>query len=284
MTETGAGSSLFTGIEDLAAQIPDGSALAIVKDDSGAPMEVIRALIRRKARDLHLVTIPTGVFAAELLVGAGCVTTIETSGVSLGEFGGAPRFSAAVRTGAVTIMDATCPAIYAALQAGEKGIPFMPIRGILGADLMVHRDDWKLIDNPFAEGGEADPIVLLPAIRPDVALIHAAKSDRNGNIWIGRERENATMAHAAAKTLVTVEEIVDEDFLADEDTTAGCLPAFYVDAIAEAKEGAWPIGFMDAYPRDDEHLTAYARDARSDEGFQRYLDEHVLKARPRQAA
>ncbi len=284
MTNFGDEGSIFTSVENLAAQIPDGCTLAIVKDDSGAPMDVVRALIRRKARDLHLITIPTGVFAAELLVGAGCVSTIETSGVSLGEFGGAPRFAAAVRSGAVKIMDATCPAIYAALQAGEKGIPFMPIRGILGADLMVQREDWKTIENPFAEGGKKDPIVLLPAIRPDVAVIHAAKADRNGNIWIGRERENATLAHAAAKTLVTVEEVVDTDFLAAEETTAGCLPAFYVDAVAEAKEGAWPIGFMESYPRDDDHLTAYARDARSDEGFREYLAEHVLKARPQKAA
>ena len=82
------------------------------------------------------------------------------------------------------------------LQASEKGVPFMPLRGLIGSDVLKHRDDWKVIDSPF---GDDDPIVLLPAIKPDVALIHAPMADRFGNVWIGRQRELATMAHAAAE-------------------------------------------------------------------------------------
>ena len=83
------------------------------------------------------------------------------------------------------------------------------------------------------------------------------------------------MAHAARRTLVTVEEIVDDDLLADETRAAGTIPAFYVSAIAEVRDGAWPIGLAGRYPADAAHLAEYARLARSAAGFQRYLDEHV---------
>lgn len=175
----------------LAASIPDGALLAIPKTTAGVSMAVTRELIRRGACDLHLVCVPTSGLQADLLIGAGCVAMIETSAVTLGELGVGPRFAAAVRAGTVTVRDATCPAIYAALQAGIKGIPFIPLRGLIGSDVLSKRDDWKVIDNPFAHD---DPIVLLPAIRPDVALLHAAKADRHGNVYIGRTRELMIMA------------------------------------------------------------------------------------------
>jgi len=275
---------LFCEVDDLAAQVPDGAQIAVVKDESGAPMELVRALIRRGVRGLQLVTVPTGGFSAELLIGAGCVAAVETSGISLGEIGGAPRFANAVKTGQIAIKDATCPALYSAMQAGEKGIPFMPIRGVLGADLVAKRDDWTIIDNPCAEDGVSDPLLLLPAIRPDVALIHARKADRNGNVWVGREHELATMAHASARTLVTVEEIVDDDFLSDDMMAAGTIASFYISAIAEAREGAWPCGLTNNYARDDAHLAAYAADARTEEGFARYVENHVTNSAARQVA
>jgi glutaconate CoA-transferase subunit A len=174
--------------------------------------------------------------------------------------------------GHIRMLDATCPALHAAFQAAEKGVPFMPLRGILGSDILRHRPDWRVIDNPFANG---DPIVLLPAIRPDVALIHAPMADRAGNVWIGRQRELATMAHAAAKTVVTVEKIHEGDLLADPALAAGTLPGFYVESIAVAPNGCWPLGLPDHYAADLAHLAEYARLAASPEGFARYLEQHV---------
>ena len=135
--------------------------------------------------------------------------------------------------------DATCPALHAGFQAAEKGVPFMPLRGLIGSDLLAHRPDWKVIDNPF---GNDDPIVLLPAIRPDVALFHAPMADRDGNVWIGRDRELATMAHAAAKTVVTVEKIHDGNLFDDPRLAAGALGGFYLEAIAVAPQGRLAAG------------------------------------------
>jgi glutaconate CoA-transferase, subunit A len=265
--------SAVESLDELIARIPDGASVAVAADYSGCAMAAVRALIRRGARDLRLLTVPQAGFQADMLIGAGCVASVETSGVTLGEYGQAPRFREAVSAGLVAIRDSTCPAIHAGLQAAEKGVPFLPLRGIIGSDVQKHREDWRVIDNPF---GEADPILLLPAIRPDVVLFHAAVGDRAGNVWIGVRRELMLMAHAACQTLVTVEEITDDDLLADDRTAAGTIPALYVTAVAEVPEGAWPIGLRGSYPADAEHLRLYAEMAKTAEGFQQYLDEHIL--------
>ena len=259
-------------VEHLVEQVPDGAMLALPPDYSYCAMAAVRALVRRGVRDLHLVGVPALGFQGDLLIGAGCVRTVETAAVTLSEYGLAPRFTAAVRNESIHMKDATCPAIHAALQAAEKGIPFMPLRGLIGSDLMRMRDDWKVGPNPFADN---DPIVYLPAIRPDVSLFHAPMADRFGNVWIGVRRELMLMAHASARTLVTVEEIVDGNLMDDDRIKAGTIPALYVTAIAEAAQGAWPVGVPGQYEPDHAHLARYVELARSGEGFQRYLDDVV---------
>lgn len=261
--------SVISSLEGLAAAIPDGALLAVPKDSSGVSMAATRELVRRGVRGLHLLCVPVGGLQADILIGAGAVAAIETSAVTLGEFGAAPRFTAAVREGAIRVFDATCPAIYAALQAGEKGLPFMPLRGLIGTDLLLHRQDWKVIDNPFAE---TDRIVALPGIRPDVALFHAPRADRRGNVFVGARRELMLMAHAARQTVVTVEEITDDDLLDDPQRAAGVLPAIYVTQVAAARRGASPLAFWDLYPDDDAALTNYVAAAGTAAGFAQFLD------------
>jgi glutaconate CoA-transferase subunit A len=265
-------------VAELAARIPDSAGLALAPDYSGCALAVVRALIRRRARGLRLIGVPQLGFQADLLIGAGSVASVETAAVTLGEQGPAPRFTAAVKAGRIVVRDSTCPVLHAGLQAAEKGVPFMPLRGILGSDLVRHRPEWRVIDNPLREaGGADDPILLVPAIRPDVALFHAARADPAGNVWIGVRRELMTMAHAAGTTLVTVEEIVPGDLLADDVSAAGTIPALYVTAVAVVREGAWPVGLRGVYPPDLEHLGLYAEMAASEEGFERYLERFVLQ-------
>jgi glutaconate CoA-transferase subunit A len=258
-------------VDALAARVPDGAMIAVPPDYSFVAMAATRALVRRGVRGLHLLAVPQSGIQADMLIGAGCVAVMETAAVSLGELGAAPQFTAAVKSGKIAIRDSTCPAIHAGLQASEKGLPFMPLRGLIGSDLMRVRDDWKEGENPFEQG---DRIVMLPALKPDFALFHAPFADCNGNIWLGRRRELVTMAHAAKGALVTVEEIRDVDIMADEALAGGSLPALYVTAIAEAPRGAWPLGLAGLYEADTEHLAAYAKLAKSDSGFRDYLAEH----------
>ena len=167
------------------------------------------------------------------------------------------------------MMDATCPALLAGFVAGQKGVPFMAIRGLIGSDLMAARPDWRIIDNPYADD---DPVVVVPAIRPDVALFHAPEADRFGNVRIGRHAELAAMAHAARRTLVTVERISDTSLLANENEAAGVLPALYVSAIAEVPRGAWPLGLWGEYALDGDEVARYAQLAQTPEGFAAYLE------------
>ncbi len=257
-------------LDALAAAIPDGAVLAIPPDNCGAPIAATLALIRRKARGLHLVCVPQSGLQTELLVGAGAVRTVETAAITLGEFGPARRFADALRTGRIRVLDATCPAIHAGLQAAQKGLPFMPLRGLIGSDLVANRPDWKVIDNPFAPG---DRIVALPAITPDCALFHAPLADRHGNVLIGRKRELLMMAHAARSTFVTVEAIAAGDLLEDADRAAGVVPSIYVTSVALAERGTWPLPFLDRYPGDDALLARYVEMSRTQAGFDRFLEE-----------
>ena len=267
-------------LDKLVTQIPDGCLLAIPKDESGVAMEATRALLRRGVKDLRLLCVPTSGLQADLLIGAGCVTTIECGAVTLDEFGLAPRFRKAVENGNVKIVDSTCPAIYAALQATEKGSPFVPLRGILGSDILRHREDWRIIDNPFSDA--ADPVLLIPAIKPDIALFHARLGDSHGNVWVGNKRELVIMAHAAAATLVTVEEIFDGDLVADERYAAGTIAAIYVNGIAVAENGSWPLGLAGRYNADSEHLKQYVSAAKTESGFIAYMNRFVLCKTDRQ--
>ena len=245
-------------------------------DYSMPAMEVVRCLIRKRSRNLRLLGTPVLGMCADLLIGAGCVAEVETSAVSLGEAGLAPRFTEAVEKGELEVRDATCPAIHTGLQATEKGVPFMPLRGVLGSDLVKGRADWKVLGNPFSASEDEDPILFVKAISPDVALFHARWADDAGNVWIGRRKELATIAHASRLTFVTFEEKKAGDMLDDELLAPGVLSSVYVSAAAPAQRGAWPLGAPGMYDIDDAHLALYAKAAKTRQGFQRYLDEFVF--------
>ncbi len=251
---------LLPSADALAARIPDGALVAIPPDNSLPSVAIAKALVRRGARGLRLLGVPVSGFATDILIGAGCVAEVETSAVSLGEAG----------------------AIHTMLQAAEKGVPFMPLRGLIGSDILANRPDWKVVPNPFAEDG-ADPIVLLPAKQPDFAVFHAVMADEAGNVWLGRRRECATIAHASRAALVTVERVVEGNFLEDERLAAGAISATYIDAVAVAQRGAHPVALLDEYGFDAAYVADYARAAKTTEGFRAWLDREVFAA-PAQAA
>ena len=114
-------------LQAMAASVPDGALIALPPDKSLPSVALAMALIRRGAKNLRLLGVPVSGFATDILIGAGCVAEVQSSAVSLGEAGFAPRFTAALRAGAITMRDATCPAIHTMLQAAEKGVPFMPL-------------------------------------------------------------------------------------------------------------------------------------------------------------
>lgn len=274
-------SGQFVDVEALASNVADGDMVALPATFnghySGASMVTTRALIQRGVRNLHLLGVPALSFQADMLIGAGCVGVVETGSILLYEYGPASRFVAAQRAGTIEVRDTTCPAIHAGLIAGEKGLPFMPVRGIIGSDLVSHRDRhgaWCVVSNPF---GKDDPIVAVRAIRPDVALFHAPLADRLGNVWIGQRDELGTIARAAQKSLVTFEEIYDGDMAEDDKLATAMIPAFFVTALSHQPKGAWPLNAGGCYGDDTAHLQEYADLAESESGFAEYLERYVTR-------
>ena len=236
--------NIFDNVEALSVRVPDGAFVALPPEYSWVPASLARALIVQGTRDLHVLCVPIGGITVDMLIGAGCIGTLEAAAVSLGEAGLAPRFTEAVQSGSIRMKDSTCPAIHAGLQAAENG-----------------------------------PIALVAALKPDFAIFHSPKADRHGNVWIGKRRELMVMAHAAKETLVTVEKIVDEDLLADEATAAGTLSTLYVSGIAEAKNGAWPSVLHGVYEADREEIATYAYEAKTVEGFQAFMERTLAHTR-----
>lgn len=267
----------FVRVGDLVAGVKDGMMIAVPKDESGVAMEAERELIRRQVKNLHLLCVPAGGYQADILIGAGCISTVECAGIIVGEIGVGPRFRAAVRDGSITLRDSTCPVIHAGLQAGAKGAPFAALRGVLGSDLVRVRKEWRVIDNPFAASG--DPVLVVPALNPDVFLFHARWGDRYGNVWISSRRDLAYTAHASRQTLVTVEEIWDGDLLADPVMSAGTLSSAYISAAAHVPHGTWPMTLQHVHAEDSEHIKQYMSLAQTDDGFAAYLREHVFGRR-----
>ena len=151
------------------------------------------------------------------------------------------------------------------------GIPYVPVLGLAGTDLLQRRPDMKLLPDPFQPERKT---VVAQAMRPDVALFHGLKADRAGNVHFGYESDNVLLAEASRTVLVTVETVVEA--LTPEEQARSFLPGILVQGVAEARCGAHPAGAPGAYPMDDAHLTWYAAQARSDEGFAEYLQQTVF--------
>ena len=260
-------------VDDIAAEVLEGCRLAMPVDYAGVAIAIIRPVLQRAPRRLALVGVPTGGLSFDILIGANLVQSVETSAVSLGEAGGAPCFMRAILQGSIQMKDSTCPAIHAGLMAAQKGSPFTTLRGLIGTDVLLHRSDWKVMQNLFSD--TPDPVVAIPALHPDVSIFHAPMADTEGNVWIGRRRELAAMAYASRKTFVTVERIVEHRLLDDEQTAAGVLPALYIDGIAVAEKGAWPYGLWGEYPPDTTELLRYAQMARTEAGFEQWVAEFM---------
>ncbi len=154
------------------------------------------------------------------------------------------------------------------------GVPFVPVRGLYGSDLMAGDTGFKLIEDPYNPDQQ---VVVAPALRPDVFLTHGAAADRQGNvITVDEGRNDLLAAQAARRTVISVEEVAGVSLSPATRPGWIFIPAIYVDAVVLTSNGSHPAGFSGLYPPDVEALREYTEAARSDEGFKTYLDRHVF--------
>ena len=237
------------------------------------PLELIREIIRQGKKNLRLVDREPAI-GFDLLIGAGVASSVRFGMLSFELFGFAPNFRRAAEAGKIEIIEDTCGAIINGLRAAAMGIPFIPIRGIFGSDLLnigIQQGNYRVTKDPFT----GEDIVAVKAIEPDVALIHAQRADSYGNvqIWGGRF-EDVWKAKAARKVIVSAEEIVDHEVIRLEPHKT-TLPYPYVEAVVHLPKGAYPASCYGVYNADYGHVRDYVQ-AVKDNRFLEYLDSHVF--------
>ncbi len=152
------------------------------------------------------------------------------------------------------------------------GVPYIPVIGLVGTDLLKRRDDMVLAPDPF-DGKTLS--VVAKAMRPDVAVFHVEKADRQGNVSCGYPVEAVILAEAARHVIVTAEEVVDR--LTEKDAVGTFIPSILVDAVVHAPFGAHPAGLTGRYGPDKVHMARYVVASRDDASFAEYLKTHVFE-------
>ena len=150
------------------------------------------------------------------------------------------------------------------------GVPYIPVIGLVGTDLLKRRDDMIVAPDPF-DGRTLS--VVAKAMRPDVAVFHVHKADRAGNVSVGYHVEAVMLAEASKHVIVTAEEIVER--MTEKDATATFIPSILVDTVVHAPHGAHPAGLEGRYRVDKAHMQRYVVAARDDASFAEYLQTHV---------
>jgi glutaconate CoA-transferase subunit A len=259
-------------LTELVAHIQNGDCLAIGGGLSWRePMAALRELIRQNIKDLKLVGSAHGI-DVDLLCGAGSVAVSAESYVGFEQdFGMALNYRRACESGVVKVEDNCCYSLVQQLRAAIQGLPFMPIRSVQGTDFLKLHPEFKTMTCPFT----GEQLVLVPALKPDVALIHAHYADEHGNLHIeGPPVADVLFAKAAKKVLATVEALIPHDELAKKGVT---IPYFYVTAICETPYGAHPTSCYPNYAYDREHTASYYQAAKHGaDGFhENYLTPFV---------
>jgi glutaconate CoA-transferase subunit A len=266
----------LTTLDKAIALVNDGNVVALQNmATQAAPMALVRELIRQEKRNLGLVVLVGGM-AVDWLAAAGVIDRLIGAAVSMEQFGLCQQYRQAVESGRIRVEEISESILNARLGAGARNLPFLPTRGGIGSDLIAQNpENLKMLEDPF--GGF--PVLACRALVPDVALIHAHRADRFGNIqyeptvlW----PDIGIMPKAAKRVIVTAEEIVDSEILRRHpDRTI--LPGFMVDAVVEVSYGAHPTSFPPNYGYDSHFHLEWVEVSRDSEKAAEFIEHYVLK-------
>ena len=259
----------------VAELVRDGDSVALEGFTHLIPHAAGHELIRQGRRDLTLIRMTPDV-VYDQLIGAGCARKLTFSWGGNPGVGSLHRLRDAVENDwprALELEEHSHAGMAAAYAAGASNLPFGVLRGYAGTDLAQHAPiAW--VDCPFT----GERLAAVRAHRPDVGIVHAQQADRRGNVQLwgiaGIQKE---VVLASARSLVTVEEIVEE---LDPRPGAVVLPSWTIDAVATAPGGARPSYAHGYYARDNDFYAEWDRISRDRDTFTSWLDEHVLKAVP----
>ena len=263
----------LTTLEDAVARIKDGDHVAVGGClFSRTPMALVRELLRARRRGLTLsrnLTCTEG----EFLMVAGAVERIVTAWMSIGlPWGVSKILRHFVESGRVALEEWSHLALGLRFRAAAMGVPFLPALTMLGSDLMAV-GGMKSLQDPYT----GETLAAVPALFPDVALLHVHRADVFGNCQIdGYPHMDADIARAASTVLVTAEEIIpDAEVRRHPDRTV--IPGFIVDAVVHVPFGSFPHECYGLYEADFDHFGEYvaAIDAIGSRAVGDYLDRFV---------
>lgn len=227
------------------------------------PSSLMREIIRQGKRDLWLCGKFTYV-ACALLVDAGCASKID-----IGFIGFGPWISRSVRENKCKIYEYSNAIMTLRLKAGAMGLPFIPARSFGGTDGFAH-SGCKIVEDPFSK----QPVLLVPAINPDVSIIHVHQSDEFGNARVfGTGIAHQECALASKRVIISAEEIVSTDEIR-RDPGRTSIPHFSVDAVVHAPFGAYP-GTVQGYYASDPEGVVEAMGCMYRGDFSAYIKKHV---------
>ena len=258
--------------EAVAELVHDGDMVAMEGFTHLIPVAAGHELIRQERRDLTLVRMTPDIIYDQL-IGAGCARKLVFSWGGNPGVGSLHRFRDAIQhdwPGPLEIEEHSHAGMANRYVAGASGLPFAVLRGYVGTDLPAHTPTIKPITCPFT----GEELTAVPALNPDVSVIHAQRADRRGNVqlWglIGVQRE---VVLAGRRAIVTVEEVVEE---LDDRPGAIVLPTWVVDAVVAVPRGAHPSYAQDYYERDNDYYRSWDPISRDREAFSRWLDEEIF--------
>ena len=257
--------------DEIIAEIPDGATVAIGGSSlSRKPMALVRALARSDRKNLRLI-VNVGGPEVDLLIGAGKVAEVIYAFVGFEVMGLAPHFRRARQDGSVRFQEWTEFTVMAGLDAAIKGVPFLPTHAGLGTDLLRVNPAFRTIQDPF----EGETLLAVPALRPDVALLHVNLADPQGNgVILGDGHMDALCAKAARKTFLSAEQILLPERLQTYGHDVRVLRTL-VTGVVEAPWGAHFTGCAPEYRADLTHVQEYLGAARDGAGWHGYLERYV---------
>lgn len=262
----------------IAQNVKDGDTLYLAGFTHLIPFAAGHEIIRQGRKNLTLAR-ATPDLIYDQMVAAGCARKIIFSYIGNPGVGSLRIVRAALESGQLEWEEYSHFGMISRLQAGATGLPFMPMNPTAADDLEQSNPHYRRVTDPYS----GQPVVVVPALKPDVAIVHVQRADAHGNaqIWgiIGEQKE---AAFAAERVILTAEEIVDESVIRS-DPNRTLIPGFVVDAVCQVPYAAHPSYTQGYYDRDNAFYLEWDHISASAEATQAYLAEWVYGVPDRQA-
>ena len=270
-------SKLISLSEAVSRYVSDGDVLYAAGFTHLIPFAAGHEIIRQGRKNLVLAR-ATPDLIYDQMVAAGCASKVIFSYMGNPGVGSLRIVRAEVEAGNLEWEEYSHFGMISLLQAGATGLPFMPMKPTGAGDLERANPNHRMVTDPFS----GDPVAVVPALNPDVAIVHVQRADRQGNaqIWgiIGEQKE---AAFASGKVILTAEEIVDEQIIRS-DPNRTQIPGFIVDAVCHVPYCAHPSYTQGYYDRDNAFYLEWDEISKTREGVQAYLNEWVYGVQDRQ--